>query len=61
MLTASLVFPGDNNVKVGIIFGGTGKGISEEEKLACHNAVDIYWLKSAWADIQVKLIGSTAL
>ena len=37
--------PQDNNVKVAIIFRGTGKRISEEEKLAYYNAVYVYWQK----------------
>ena len=32
----------DNNVKVVIIFRGTGKRIAEAEKLAYDNAVDVY-------------------
>ena len=48
-------YPEDNNVKVGIKFRGTGKRISDEEKLTYHNAVNVYRQKSAWADIQVNV------
>ena len=44
------IFPEGNIVKVGIVFSGTGKRNSEAEKLAYHNAVDVYWQKSAWED-----------
>ena len=40
-------YPEDNNMKVGIKFRGTGKRISDEEKLAYHNAVNVYRQKSA--------------
>lgn len=53
--TLQFFFPQDNNGKDGIIFKGTGKRISEEEKLAYHNAADVYWQKSAWGDTQVSV------
>lgn len=42
------IFAEGNIVKVRIVFSGTGKRNSEAEKLAYHNAVDVYWQKSAW-------------
>lgn len=44
------IFPEGNIVKIGIVFSGTGKRNSEAEKLAYHNAADVYWQKSARED-----------
>ena len=42
--------PEDNNVKIEVIFRGTGKRIAPHEKEAYHKDVDVYWQPSAWAD-----------
>ena len=44
------IFPEGNIAKVGIVFSDTGKRNSEAEKLAYHNAADVYWQKSARED-----------
>ena len=38
------------DVKIAIIFRGTGKKNSKDETEAYHESVDIYWQKNAWAD-----------
>ena len=47
--------PEYNKVSVGIIFRGTGKRVTEEERAAYHKSVDIYWQKCAWADTQASV------
>ena len=55
LLIQSLFSPWRKYCESCIIFRGTGKQISEEEKLAYPNAVDVYQQKSAWTDTQVSV------
>ena len=43
----------DDKLRISIIFRGTGKRVSDDEKKACHENVDIYWHENAWADTNV--------
>ena len=45
--------PVGSKLRIAIIFRGTGKRISEDEKAAYHKDVDIYWQENAWADTKV--------
>ena len=47
--------PVKDKCRVAIIFRGTGKRISPDEKAAYHKAVDVYWQKCAWADRNVSV------
>ncbi len=42
-------------VRIAIIFRGKGKRISENEKMAYHQDVDVYWQKNAWADTEFSI------
>ena len=42
-------------VKFAVIFRGTGKRISNEEKAQYHKDVDVYWQQNAWADLQFSI------
>ena len=41
------------SVELQCIFKGKGNRISEDEKVAYHKSVDIYWQECAWADRKV--------
>ena len=41
------------NTRIAVIFRGSGKKITEDEKQSYHKGVDIYWQKSDWADTDV--------
>ena len=45
--------PVDDKLRISIIFRGTGKRVSDDEKKAYHENVDIYWQEKAWADTNV--------
>ena len=45
--------PEDDNLRVGVIFPGSGKRISEDEINSYQKSVDIYWQQDAWADTTV--------
>lgn len=47
--------PTGGQPKIGIIFRGTGKRISADEKEAYHPDVDIYFQENAWADTNVSV------
>ena len=42
-------------MKFAVIFRGTGKRISNEEKAQYHKDVDVYWQQNAWADLQFSI------
>ena len=42
-------------VKFAVIFRGTGKRISSEEKAQYHKDVDVYWQQNAWVDLQFSI------
>ena len=42
-------------MKFGVIFRGTGKRISNEEKAQYHKDVDVYWQQNAWVDLQFSI------
>jgi len=45
--------PDGEQPRLGIIFRGTGKRISEDEKAAYHPDVDVYYQENAWADTKM--------
>ena len=47
--------PVKGKCRVVIIFRGTGKRISPDEKAAYHKGVDVHWQKCAWADWNVSV------
>lgn len=47
--------PTGDQPKLGIIFRGTGKRISEDEKKAYHPDIDVYFQENAWADTKVSV------
>lgn len=47
--------PVQDKLRIEIIFRGTGKRISEDEKAAYHEGVDVYWQTNAWADTNVSV------
>lgn len=47
--------PTEDQPKLGIIFRGTGKRISEDERKAYHPDIDIYFQENAWADTKVSV------
>ena len=47
--------PGDDSLRISVIFRGKGKRISADEKAAYHKDVDIYWQGNAWADTDVSV------
>jgi hypothetical protein len=47
--------PVGDNIRIAIIFRGTGKRISAQEKASYHPAVDVYWQECAWVDRKVAL------
>ena len=47
--------PVKDKCRVAIIFRGTGKRISADEKKAYHKGVDVYWQGCAWADRTVSV------
>jgi len=47
--------PTGDQPKLGIIFRGTGKWISEDEKKAYQPDIDVYFQENAWADTKVSV------
>ena len=48
--TLQICISPESKVRIAIIFRGSGKRISNDEKKAYHPTVDVYWLETAWAD-----------
>ena len=47
--------PTGEQPRLGVIFRGTGKRISQDEKEAYHPDVDVYYRENAWADTKVSV------
>ena len=47
--------PSGEQPRLGVIFRGTGKRISQDEKEAYHPDVDVYYQENAWADTKVSV------
>ena len=45
--------PEDDNLRIAVIFRGTGKRISEDEINSYHESVNVCWQQNAWADTTV--------
>ena len=45
--------PVTNSCRIAIVFRGTGKRISADEKASYHPSVDVYWQPCAWVDREV--------
>ena len=45
--------PEDDNLRIAVIFRGTGKRISEDEINSYHESVNVCWQHNAWADTTV--------
>ena len=45
--------PTGEQPRLAVIFHGTGKRVSEDEKAAYHHDMDVYWQENLWANMQM--------
>ena len=47
--------PTGEQPRLAVIFHGTGKRVSEDEKAAYQQNIDVYWRENAWTDTQMSV------
>lgn len=45
--------PEDDDLRISVIFQGTGKHTFADEKKSYHKSCDVYWQANPWADANV--------